>query len=99
MACVIVEMRNDDRPTDEELEREARALDASLAKRGGHWERSYLSADGTKMVCEFEAQDAQSVRDALAEAKVAYEMAWQAERWRIEDQRAPAKREPETARA
>lgn len=98
MACVIVETKFDDRPSDEEQSRTARAIDAALAKRGGRWERSYLSVDGTKLVCELLARDAQSVREAYAEAKVDYEAVWEAERSRLEDQ-PPAKPAAETAHA
>jgi hypothetical protein len=41
--------------------------------------RSYLSTDRLRMVCEFEATDAESVRQSYRSAGVRFDRAWPAE--------------------
>jgi hypothetical protein len=65
--------------SDEEHGRLGRRLDDCLAQHGARWLRSYLSADHRRLVCEFEAPDAESVRVSYRSAGIAFERAWTAE--------------------
>jgi hypothetical protein len=42
--------------------------------------RSYFSLDQRRMICVYEAPDAESVRDANAEAKMPFDRVWSATR-------------------
>ncbi|UJR83910.1 nickel-binding protein [Sandaracinus amylolyticus] len=94
MATIIVEHHFSARPPADEFEQLSRAIDAELAARGGRFERSYLSEDGTRMICELTAKDAESVRDAFRAAKAAFDTAWVAQREEAQSASAPAKSEP-----
>jgi hypothetical protein len=65
--------------SDEEHGRMGRRLDDCLAQHGARWMRSYLSADRRRMVCEFQAPDAEAVRVSYRSAGIAFERAWTAE--------------------
>jgi hypothetical protein len=43
------------------------------------WRRSLLSEDRRRMVCEYEAADAESVRRAQREAEAQFDRVWSAE--------------------
>jgi hypothetical protein len=75
----MIEQLFDPPLTDEEHGRIAKRLDTCLEMRDARWMRSYLSSDRRRMVCEFEAPDAQSVRDAYRSASVPFERIWAAE--------------------
>jgi hypothetical protein len=80
MANVVVIEQSFDPPlTDEEHGRIGKRIDTCAEMRNARWMRSYLSADRTRMFCEFEAPDAESVRDAYRSAGVAFVRAWVAE--------------------
>ena len=57
---------------------------AERAADWGLWRRSSLSLDRLRMTCEFEAPDAESVREALRTAGVPYERVWTANVYAIE---------------
>jgi hypothetical protein len=78
-AIVVVETEFNPPLTDEEHARIGKRLDHCAELRSARWMRSYLSADRTRMVCEFEAPDAESIRDAYRNADVAFLRAWSAE--------------------
>ncbi len=40
------------------------------------WIRTHLSQDGQRMVCEYEARDAESVRKVQHEAKAKFDRVW-----------------------
>jgi hypothetical protein len=63
-------------PAAAEVEPFARRLDRCLELRGARWMRSYLTLDGRRAICEFEAPDAESVREAFRSAGRAFERAW-----------------------
>jgi hypothetical protein len=65
--------------TDEEHATVGKRLDACLQLREARWMRSYLQIDRQAMICEFEAPDTQSVRDAYRSAGVTFERAWAVE--------------------
>lgn len=80
MAAVIVVEKQFESPlSDEEHAQLGKLLDGCLEIRDARWMRSYLSSDRRRMVCEFEAPDAQSVRDAYRAAGVSVERVWAAE--------------------
>lgn len=85
MARVMVEQVFAEPLTDERYGQLARQLDPCLEVRNGAWRRSSLSSDRLRMVCEFEAPDAESVREALRLSRVAYERVWAADVFAVED--------------
>lgn len=76
---VVIEQVFDPPLTDEEHARIGKRIDNCAQLRNARWMRSYLSADRRRMICEFEAPDAESVRDAYRSAGVPFERAWGAE--------------------
>jgi hypothetical protein len=80
MAEVVVIEQVFDLPlTDEEHGALGKRIDKCAEIRSARWMRSYLSADRKRMFCEFEAPDAESVRDAYRNAGVEFVRAWVAE--------------------
>jgi hypothetical protein len=78
MAHLIVETTFETPLTDEEHERIGKRVDACLEAHGARWMRSYLSTDRSRMVCEFEAPDAESVRASYRSAEVKFDRCWSA---------------------
>jgi hypothetical protein len=76
MTHLIVEQTFAKPLTDEEHDRTAKRLDPCLEQHGARWMRSYLSADRLRMICEFEASDAEAVRSSYRSAGVAFERVW-----------------------
>jgi ubiquinone/menaquinone biosynthesis C-methylase UbiE len=85
MARVIVEHVFAEPFTDERYSAAAKKLDPCLELRQGMWRRSSLSVDRLRMVCEFEAPDAEAVREALHSADAPYERVWTASVYAVED--------------
>jgi len=81
---VLVEQIFDPPLTDEEHNRLSARIDTCAQARNARWMRSYLSADRRRMVCEFEAPDAQSIRDSYRSADAAFERVWGAELYQRE---------------
>ena len=79
MAHLIVEQTFDAALTDEAHARLGERLDTCLQAHGARWVRSYLSTDRLRMVCVFEAADAESVRQSYRSAGVRFDRAWTAE--------------------
>jgi hypothetical protein len=71
--------------TDERYSAFAKKVDPCLEIRDGMWRRSSLSKDKLRMICEFEAPDAESVREAFRTAEVPYERVWTADVFAVED--------------
>jgi hypothetical protein len=92
MARIIVEQVFAEPLTDEVYAQYAQKLDPCLEARNGMWRRSSVSKDKLRVVCEFEARDAESVRDALRLAKVPYERVWAADVTAVEDDPEMAKK-------
>jgi hypothetical protein len=78
MAHLIVEQTFAAPLTDEEHNRAASRLDPCLEAHGARWMRSYLSEDRLRMVCEFEAADAEAVRASYRSAGQGFERVWSA---------------------
>ena len=70
-----------ERPAPAELEEWTRRINRCLSLRGARWMRSYLTADGRRAICEFEAADAESVREAYRAAGQPFDRAWVADLW------------------
>ena len=85
MARVMVEYVFSEPFSDEAYAKSAKKLDPCLEVRNGMWRRSSLAADRLRMTCEFEAPDAESVREALRAAAIPYERVWTANVYAIED--------------
>jgi hypothetical protein len=79
MAILIVETTHE-KPFTPELHGEAgKKLDPCLEAHGARWVRSYLSADKLRMVCHFEAPDAEAVRASYRTAEVKFDRCYSAE--------------------
>ena len=81
MPYVILEKEFDPPLSEEVHDAEAERLDPCLQTHGVRWIRSYLSTDRRKMICEFEAADAESLRGALRSAGVPFSRVWAAEEY------------------
>lgn len=79
MAILVVEHTFDPPVTSEQLNDSARRLDECLARHGARWMRSYVSQDRKRMICEFEAADAESVRNSARSAGVPFDACWTAD--------------------
>jgi hypothetical protein len=85
MARVIVEQVFPAPLTDEQYAAFAKKLDPCLEVRNAFWRRSALSLDRLRMTCEFEAPDAESVRQAMRTSGIAFERIWAANVFAVED--------------
>ena len=87
---LIVEQSFPEPLSDEEHGQLGRRLDQCLAQHGARWLRSYLSSDHRRMVCEFEAPDAEAVRTSYRSAGIAFDRAWTAEVYARDAAESPA---------
>jgi hypothetical protein len=71
--------------TDERYQVFAKKIDPCVEVRRGMWRRSSVSLDKLRMICEFEAPDAESVREAFRSAEIAFERVWTANVYAVED--------------
>src|ERR1700727_904634 len=85
MARVMVEQVFTEPFTDERYAASGKALDPCLEVRNGMWRRSSLSKDKLRLVCEFEAPDAESVREAFRMSGTPFERIWTADVFAVED--------------
>jgi hypothetical protein len=85
MARVIVEQVFTEPFTDDRYAASAKKLDPCLEVRDGAWRRSSLSKDKLRLTCEFEAPDAESVREAFRASGVPFERIWAADVFAVED--------------
>jgi len=76
MPCIVVERTFAQPPSDEDLTAAGIRERPCLATYGVIWRRSILSADRLRMVCQYEAPDAESVRKVQREAGNAFERVW-----------------------
>jgi Protein of unknown function (DUF4242) len=83
MVRLIVEQSFDPPLTDEEHHRAARRLDPCLEAHGARWLTSYLAHDRRRMICEFEAPDAEAVRTSYRSAELTFERVWSSEVFRL----------------
>ncbi len=85
MSRVLVEYVFEKPVSEEEFARMAKRVDPCLDARAAVWRRSYIAIDRKRMTCEFEAPDAEVVREALRAADVSYERVWAADVFAVED--------------
>jgi hypothetical protein len=86
MATVLLEQRFEPPLSEEDYAKLAKRLDPCLEIRDAVWVRSYVAADRSRCICEFEAPDAESVRQACRSADVPFERVWTASAvYKIED--------------
>lgn len=79
MAILVLEHTFEQPMTPEELNDSAKRLDQCLEAHGARWMRSYLSRDRKRMICEFEAADAEQVRESARSAGIPFDRCWPAE--------------------
>lgn len=79
MAVLVLEQTFEKEMSPEELSVAARSLDKCLEAHGARWMRSYLSKDRKRMICEFEAADAEQVRESARSAGVPFDSCWPAD--------------------
>jgi hypothetical protein len=76
MACIVVERTFERPPTEEELTAAGIRERPCLGIYGVEWRRSLMSADGLRMICQYEAPDAESVRKVQREAGNGFDRVW-----------------------
>lgn len=79
MARIVVEQTFPRPISPEELSLTAKQVDRCLEVHGARWIRSYLSTDRMRMVCEFDAADADKIRESYRSAAVEFERVWTAD--------------------
>lgn len=79
MPSMVVEQTFENPITSEELNAIAKRVDPCLEAHGATWVRSYISADRKRIICEFEAADAEKVRESYRSAGVDFERVWTAQ--------------------
>jgi uncharacterized protein DUF4242 len=78
MARIVIETNFEKPLTAAEIEGGRTKMKACIAERHGQWIRSYLSTDRRRLVCEYEAPDAESVREACRSAGIPFGEVWTA---------------------
>ncbi|MGB8330891.1 MAG: DUF4242 domain-containing protein [Polyangiales bacterium] len=79
MSRVIVERRFDDPASFDDVQAQEDRFAWCLEQHGVRFIRSYFSKDRRRMICEYEAPDAESVREVQRTASMPYEQIWTAE--------------------
>jgi len=79
MPRIIVERNFDPPVTPDDLNAVSQRIGGCLDLYRVRWIRSHVSIDRRRMVCEYEAVDAQSVRDVQNAAQAPFERVWPAE--------------------
>ena len=76
MPMIVVERTFDPPMTDEAHHLAAEKLNPCCKLRNVRWVRSYMSEDRRRGFCQFEAADAETVREAHRAAGVPFASAW-----------------------
>jgi hypothetical protein len=79
MPHIIVERSFDTPLTEEDLKATEARMVPCLDLYRVRWIRSYWSADRRRMICEYEAPDAASVKSVQREAEARFDRVWSAE--------------------
>ena len=79
MAVLVLEQTFDRPMTPEEMNESAKQFDRCLEAHGARWMRSYVSRDRKRIICEFEAADAENVRESARSAGVPFDACWPAD--------------------
>jgi len=86
MAHLVVETTFQEPLTSELHTAAGEKLGPCLEAHGATWLRSYLSADRTRMICHFEAPDAEAVRASYRNAEVKFDRVWAATLYTVDDE-------------
>ncbi|MBE9029013.1 DUF4242 domain-containing protein [filamentous cyanobacterium LEGE 11480] len=93
MSLVIVETLSDAPLTpDEPTETDFRIL-SCVTERQGEWRYSLLSNDRRRMICTFDAPDAESIRDSYRKAGGFFSQVWTAEAMKLAIKQSPRNQE------
>lgn len=76
MARIVVERSFDTPQSDADMQRVADLERPCLAAYQATWKRSLLSSDRRRMVCEYEAADAETMRKIQREAGAQFDRVW-----------------------
>jgi hypothetical protein len=79
MGLVIVERSFEHPPSDADLTTVAKREQQCKEIRSITWKRSVLSRDRRRMICEYDAPDAETVRRVQLEAGAPFDSIWSAE--------------------
>jgi hypothetical protein len=79
MAILVLEQTFEQAMTEQDLTDAAKRFDKCLEAHGARWMRSYLSKDRRRMICEFEAGDAEQVRNSARSAGIPFDRCWPAD--------------------
>lgn len=85
MSRVIVERKFDEPESFETLQAQEDRFAWCLQQHRVQFIRSYFSKDRRRMICEYEAPDAESVRDVQRTACMPFERIWTAEVFEWDD--------------
>lgn len=80
MSHIIVERSFQSPVTNQELQDIGQRMAGCLELYRVKWIQSYLSPDRRRMICQYEASDAESVRIVQEEADARYDRIWIAKR-------------------
>jgi len=89
MPYLVVEYHFDPPLTDQALRSAFDALKPCLEMRGIRRLRSWLADDRRSMICEYQAADAQTVREAYHSANVGFAKVWPAQLFEFGPPQAP----------
>ena len=78
MQVILVEH---DQPEPARKEEISRRVERCLALRNARWIRSFVTTDGRRSICQFEAPDVETVREAFRAAGHPFDRAWAADMW------------------
>jgi hypothetical protein len=79
MGLIIVERSFERPPSDADMAEVAKREQQCKEIRSIAWKRSVLSKDRRRMICEYEAPDAETVRRVQLEAGAPFDRVWSAE--------------------
>jgi len=88
MAILVLEQTFETPVTEQDLNDAARRLDRCLQAHGARWRRTCLSKDRKRMICEFEATDAEQIRESARSAGIPFDRCWSADVYTAENPRA-----------
>ena len=76
MPRIVVERNFETPQTDEDMKRVADQERPCLGAYQATWKRSLVSADRKRMICEYEAADAETMRRIQREAGAQFDRVW-----------------------
>ena len=79
MVTLVVERTFEEPLTDEDLAAVQERMGPCLVEYGVTWVRSYFSSDRRRMICHYEAPDAEAVRASNRAAGALFEQVWSAD--------------------